>query len=294
MTLKLETLTAVTEGRLSVDEAARALQVSGDEVRRQLELLELADAMAARRVRTMAGRALRLGLGALLVLAVSGTLFITRDAWAAGAACPNGYPFCFLANTPAKAAEINTNFAQAKEWLEAKVGAVAAGAPSTSAITASSLSTTGTVSFGAQTRQMMNLFGSTYGIGVQNATYYERSAGGFAWYLNGTHANGAFDSGGGTELMRLESTGNLAVTTINNRRPAYTVFNTCNAATCTASCGAGVVKMAFGFHGMNGTTTATSTWGCGSALSWLGNCVGQSSCTVTTGCSSSSLFLECW
>ena len=34
-------------------------------------------------------------------------------------------PSCFAANQPATASEVNHNFAQLKEWLEAKVGAVA-------------------------------------------------------------------------------------------------------------------------------------------------------------------------
>jgi hypothetical protein len=44
-------------------------------------------------------------------------------AWAATGECPNGLPFCFAANAPARAAEVNHNFAQLKEWIEQKVGA---------------------------------------------------------------------------------------------------------------------------------------------------------------------------
>lgn len=54
-------------------------------------------------------------------------VFLGTVASAADGACPNGLPFCFAADTPALASEVNTNFAQLKEWLEAKVGAVGVG-----------------------------------------------------------------------------------------------------------------------------------------------------------------------
>lgn len=59
------------------------------------------------------------GAAALLVV------LIATGASAANGACPNGLPFCFAADTPASAEEVNTNFAQLKEWLESKVGTVA-------------------------------------------------------------------------------------------------------------------------------------------------------------------------
>lgn len=68
------------------------------------------------------------------------------------------------------------------------------------------------VRFGSQTRQMLNLFDSLYGIGVQaNATYF-RSHNHFAWFRDGMHADGTFDPGaGGTTLMTLGTGGNLSV-----------------------------------------------------------------------------------
>lgn len=57
-------------------------------------------------------------IGAVLSLTAVGT------AWAATGSCPNGLPFCFTADQPAVASEVNHNFAQLKEWLEGKVGAV--------------------------------------------------------------------------------------------------------------------------------------------------------------------------
>lgn len=82
------------------------------ELRSRLAVLE-ADRARLRRRLQYAGS---VGLLALLI----GTA-----ASAANGACPNGLPFCFAADTPASAEEVNTNFAQLKEWLEGKVGTVA-------------------------------------------------------------------------------------------------------------------------------------------------------------------------
>ena len=74
------------------------------------------------------------------------------------------------------------------------------------------LTCTGNLAFGSQTRQMLNLWGSVYGIGVQSGVLYSRCDGssiinGFAWYKGGTHNDGNYSSGGGTELMRLNMLG---------------------------------------------------------------------------------------
>lgn len=66
------------------------------------------------------------------------------------------------------------------------------------------------LSFGSLTRQMINLFDTTYGIGVQSGTQYFRTNGGFAWFRGGVHNNTQNSPGsGGTRLMRLDSSGNL-------------------------------------------------------------------------------------
>jgi hypothetical protein len=62
------------------------------------------------------------------------------------------------------------------------------------------------------TKQMLNLYGFGYGIGVQNSTEYFRSGGGYAWYLNGTHNDNQNSPGtGGTTLMTLDSSGDLNI-----------------------------------------------------------------------------------
>jgi hypothetical protein len=69
-----------------------------------------------------------------------------------------------------------------------------------------------TLNFGSSVRQMINLWGSTYGLGVQAASLYFRSDDGFAWFRDGIHAVGTYDPGaGGTTLMTLNPNGNLTV-----------------------------------------------------------------------------------
>ena len=68
---------------------------------------------------------------------------------------------------------------------------------------------------GTQTRQMLNLWSTNYGIGVQSLTMYFRvdsfgSGGGFAWYKGGSHSDSQYNPGaGGTLMMHLDSSGNL-------------------------------------------------------------------------------------
>ena len=79
----------------------------------------------------------------------------------------------------------------------------------------------GNQSFGQKTRQMLNLWGTQYGIGVQSLTTYFRCDNadvntGFAWYRGGVHSNGAQDPGaGGQRLMSLTAAG-LVVSGIGN------------------------------------------------------------------------------
>jgi hypothetical protein len=66
--------------------------------------------------------------------------------------------------------------------------------------------------FGTTTRQMLNLWGTQYGIGVQSGTVYFRTdnaygGNGFAWFKGGTHNDGLQNPGGGTTLMTLTSGG---------------------------------------------------------------------------------------
>ncbi len=62
--------------------------------------------------------------------------------------------------------------------------------------------------FGSTTRQMLNLWSTVYGIGVQSSTMYFRSDDSYSWFRDGVHSNTQFSPGtGGVEMMRLNSTG---------------------------------------------------------------------------------------
>jgi hypothetical protein len=70
----------------------------------------------------------------------------------------------------------------------------------------------GSLSFGSQTRQMLNLWGTKYGMGVQGLTLYFRTDNtdinnGFIWYRGGVHNDAYDNAGGGTELMHLVAAG---------------------------------------------------------------------------------------
>ncbi len=98
-------------------------------LRARLEAVERKEAARSRRAKA-------LGLGALLCVATAG--------YAASPVCANGIPFCFQQDEPAIAAELNTNFAQLKAWLEAKVGGTG-----TVAAPSRDITTTGVVRAGA-------------------------------------------------------------------------------------------------------------------------------------------------
>jgi sulfatase modifying factor 1 len=71
------------------------------------------------------------------------------------------------------------------------------------------------LNFSATPRQMLNLGGASFGLGVQPFTLYARttndSRAGFAWYQGGVHAGNPMDPGpGGATLMTLTASG-LAV-----------------------------------------------------------------------------------
>lgn len=173
------------------------------------------------------------------LLALAGVLgavalgFVSRQALAASCVTPGFFSSLglhyFCANDPAIAADVNANTAQLVNLMQQKLGsswgAADAGAGS-SGITTSAATVTGpstltggatvgpsaSVNFGAQTRQMLNLYGNQYGMGVQASTLYFRSNANFAWYVGGVHSDTALDPGtGGTTAMRLLPSGALAV-----------------------------------------------------------------------------------
>lgn len=66
------------------------------------------------------------------------------------------------------------------------------------------------IQFPRQLSQMINLYDQRYGIGIQSATQYFRTAANFAWFQAGSHNDNELNAGGGTLQMALIS-GNLVV-----------------------------------------------------------------------------------
>lgn len=63
------------------------------------------------------------------------------------------------------------------------------------------------LNFGNQARQMMNLYNTDYGIGVQANTLYQRSASRFSWYAGGLHSDLENSGNGGVPLATMTSAG---------------------------------------------------------------------------------------
>lgn len=235
---RVQVVLELLEGKSSAGELAERHQVD------EAELLAwrdtwLAGARASTRPRVPKRRLWLLGGVMATVLVV----LASREALAASCAAPAAFSNLglnyFCPNDPALASEFNANTAQLVGLIQQKLGAgwgAADAGASTTGITTTSATVSGgstltggatvgpsaSVSFGNQTRQMLNLWGTEYGVGVQDSTLYFRSGGNFAWYVGGTHSNSAFNSGGGVEAMRLTADGALSVRglkQINNSSP---------------------------------------------------------------------------
>jgi hypothetical protein len=64
------------------------------------------------------------------------------------------------------------------------------------------------LSFGSSTRQMIQLYSTTYAVGVQSSCLYLRSNGDVSWFQGGVHSDTRNDPGaGGVEMMRLRTSG---------------------------------------------------------------------------------------
>jgi hypothetical protein len=74
----------------------------------------------------------------------------------------------------------------------------------------------GRLNFGAQVRQMINLWNTDYGIGVQSGTTYFRSSDNFCWFKGGTHNDSRDNPGGGVRLMALNGAGDLILSARTN------------------------------------------------------------------------------
>jgi len=132
-----------------------------------------------------------------------------------GGTIPGGYRnsatnFAFAAGFQAKA-----NHSGSFVWADLQIAEFSSTANNQFNIRAQGgvrLNTDTSMSFGNQTRQMLNLWGTDYGIGVQSSAAYFRTDQEFMWYRRGSHSDTFGDPGaGGTQLMRLGSSGDLII-----------------------------------------------------------------------------------
>ena len=146
---------------------------------------------------------------AAAVAVVSGLVWFSAPALAQ-VACAQTLPSplkTFCPDSPALATDVNANFQGLVTMLTNKAGPLS----SPNAITTSGLTVNaGVLDFGSRSAALINLYGTDYGIGIQNVTAWYRSGSNFAWFKNGTFAQNTFDPGaGGTTQMTLDGNGNL-------------------------------------------------------------------------------------
>lgn len=74
-----------------------------------------------------------------------------------------------------------------------------------------SIGTSSALSFGSAVRQMINLWSTEYGIGVQNGTQYFRTGKNFAWYKGGAHNDGELNAGASGAVQMVINDGNVGI-----------------------------------------------------------------------------------
>jgi hypothetical protein len=254
----------------------------------ELEQLRTRLAEVEREQREQRRRRWRLGGFAALAAVIAGT------AYAANGNCPNGMPVCFAPNTPAKAVDVNLDFAQLKEWAESKIGTL--GTPGVN-IPSGGLTVAGGETISSGDLHVSN--GRIHGQDPSGDTHVYTQGGGYL-YLNFYSGSAVAVGDGAQHLVSLTDANGLHMMNNTNifaqghRTPSVAIANNCNAGSCSQTCPTGtVIKMAFGLHGQ-GWNASSGSWACPGGFQWLGGCIGQTSCQVSTGCSTSGIWLECW
>ena len=238
---RLSVLAQLSDARLTLAEAALAL---GATEARTLELLEtytLSRDTAQAEQAASQRRTRRAVLSAASLAALLVAPWLISPAWAQ-ATCAQTLPApltTFCPDSPALATQVNGNFQAVANWISNKAGPLTSSTITTPGLTVSgasslanvtvsgasslanvsvsgasslaNVSVSGAESFGSSTRQMLNLFGTQYGVGVQGGTEYFRTGSNFAWYRGGTHNDATFNAGGGATAMTLDANSNLGV-----------------------------------------------------------------------------------
>ena len=72
------------------------------------------------------------------------------------------------------------------------------------------------------------------------------------------------------------------------------VGQSCDTGACQASCLSGsTILLAYGFHGRTFDSSGPTSPKCGEGVEWMGACLGQESCSISTSCATSALYLIC-
>jgi hypothetical protein len=206
----IDSLEAVASGRISLAQAATALGCSEAEVARQVELLKLASALAQRQWAALRRKAWRSVAGVAAVLTLTSSVWLTRNAWAAG--CTQTLPaplVTFCPDDPALASQINGNFQQLATWLQTKTGTLTDGTLSNANITA-----TGTLTSVGSVRGAASNGTSGFRIGWNQSggtgetdffNYRGLGPGGFHFYNSGD------SSSPGSLIMSLDANGRATI-----------------------------------------------------------------------------------
>jgi hypothetical protein len=96
-------------------------------------------------------------------------------------------------------------------WFKGGVHDNAASSPGADGQLQLRLDSNADLHFGSRVRQMLNLWSTQYGIGIQSSTLYQRSAADFCWFRGGQHHDSRGNAGGGSLAMKLDDASNLVV-----------------------------------------------------------------------------------
>jgi hypothetical protein len=150
---------------------------------------------------------------------------------------------------------------------------VAGNIKASGSLTAAGATISGNLSFGSTVRQMINLFGASYGIGVQGFTQYFRTDKNFAWYKGGSHNNDELNAGtDGTVQMAIKD-GNVGIGTASPTEKLEVAGNikasgsiTAAGATISGALTAGTFTIKSLSVGSDGITTASGTLSFGNTV----------------------------
>ncbi|HEY1087143.1 MAG TPA: hypothetical protein VGE37_05585 [Archangium sp.] len=168
------------------------------------------------RLEAREARRRRVLFGLLAVGAVMAPIALAADG-----NCPNGLPFCFTADSPAQASQVNHNFSQVKEWIENKAGVV-----SSNGITARDLTVNGDAGV---SNNFLVRGGATFNGG---ATFAGPTTLNGSTTLNTTTVNGAFNVNNNLLISgTLQANGNFYVGG-NSHDDCYTTGYGCGFVNC--------------------------------------------------------------